>query len=251
MTKAIQIKTMTLGSGMPKICVPMTGTTQEILWKEADTIRAAAPDLVEWRGDYYEALQVPEKLLETLSGIVCRLGGIPLLFTIRTTREGGRADLTTQEYGQINLTVAKSGQADLIDVEVFGDEMEKCRIVKELQQVGVRVIASSHDFEKTDSTEVLLERFRIMDRTGADILKMAVMPQSFSDVTALLQVTEEAASNLTDKPVITMSMGRLGAISRICGEQSGSALTFGTVGEASAPGQIPIEILRGMLKALH
>ena len=36
-----------------------------------------------------------------------------------------------------------------------------------------------------------------------------------------------------------MSMGKLGVISRICGEVFGSAVTFGTAGKASAPGQLP------------
>ena len=41
----------------------------------------------------------------------------------------------------------------------------------------------------------------------------------------------------TEKPVIAMSMGNLGSMSRIAGENFGSSVTFATVGKASAPGQ--------------
>ena len=48
-------------------------------------------------------------------------------------------------------------------------------------------------------------------------------------------------------PVITMSMGKQGIVSRISGSLTGSALTFATAGEASAPGQIPVEKMREIL----
>ena len=56
------------------------------------------------------------------------------------------------------------------------------------------------------------------------------------------------ASQLLVQPVVTMSMSKLGAVSRITGEVFGSALTFGTVGEASAPGQIPVKQLTEYLE---
>ena len=51
--------------------------------------------------------------------------------------------------------------------------------------------------------------------------------------------------------MISMAMGGLGSISRIAGENFGSAVTFATVGAASAPGQFPIQELRTMMEVLH
>ena len=48
-----------------------------------------------------------------------------------------------------------------------------------------------------------------------------------------------------------MSMSNLGVVSRVCGEIFGSAITFGTVGEASAPGQIPVTSLKEILDLFH
>ena len=236
---------------MPKICVPLTGTTGEKLKEEAKTAVLAGADLVEWRADFYGDLNDDGKLGETLEELSLILGEVPLLFTIRTKNEGGNLDIAMDNYANRNLTAAKSGKVSLVDVEVFGEEERKKQLVAALQEMGVRVIASSHDFEKTDDRETLLERFKAMDTTGADILKMAVMPHEFDDVAAIMQVTNTMAEKYTDKPLVSMSMGEAGSISRISGENFGSCITFGTVCAASAPGQFPIRKLRMMIEALH
>ena len=176
MTKPIQIKKLTIGSGMPKVCVPLTANSAENLYKEAENAVNAQADLVEWRADFYKNLSDKEKTAEVLEKISGILGEIPLLFTIRTKEEGGNVDLPVEEYSQYNLNAARTGKADLIDVEVFGNEEKKKELIKGIHSMNVKVIASSHDFEKTDNRDALLERFMAMDQTGADILKMAVMP---------------------------------------------------------------------------
>ena len=60
MTKPIQIKNLTIGAGIPKICVPLTGTTREKICQEAEDAKKAAADLVEWRADFFEELMNPE-----------------------------------------------------------------------------------------------------------------------------------------------------------------------------------------------
>ena len=77
------------------------------------------------------------------------------------------------------------------------------------------------------------------------------MPQSKKDVLTLLSATEEMASEYADRPIITMSMAGTGLISRLCGEVFGSALTFGAVGKASAPGQMNAEDLNKILTLIH
>ena len=111
------------------------------------------------------------------------------------------------------------------------------------------VILSSHDFEKTPPEEEIFRRLAAMERLGGDIAKLAAMPRTPEDVIALLSATCRASRELTC-PVITMSMGPLGVVSRVSGRLTGSCLTFGTAGEASAPGQLPageLERLLGLL----
>jgi 3-dehydroquinate dehydratase-1 len=84
-----------------------------------------------------------------------------------------------------------------------------------------------------------------------DIPKLAVMPRRAADVAALLAATAEAKERLGDRPIVTMSMSGIGAVSRFAGETFGSALTFGSVKATSAPGQIPVEKLRIVLDIAH
>ena len=114
---------------------------------------------------------------------------------------------------------------------------------------GVPVILSSHDFRKTPEPEELLLRLRTMERLGAGIAKLAVMPKSEKDVLALLAATREAADTVSC-PVITMSMGAMGVISRVSGRLTGSCMTFGSAGRASAPGQLPAGTLSEILEML-
>lgn len=89
-----------------------------------------------------------------------------------------------------------------------------------------------------------------MEEAGADIAKIAVMPESTEDVLTLLSATCKAKKELTC-PVITMSMAGTGLISRLSGEVFGSCLTFGSAGNISAPGQIDALKLRSVLHILH
>ena len=97
MTKPIMIKTLSLGDGQPKICVPLTGGTAEELFQEAEKIKEAGADLAEWRADFYEDLSDTDRLVKTMGGIAGILSGIPLLFTVRTEKEGGKAGISPEE----------------------------------------------------------------------------------------------------------------------------------------------------------
>ena len=109
-------------------------------------------------------------------------------------------------------------------------------------------IYSYHNFEETPPQDELVEKMKQMFLRGCDIAKIAVMPKSSADVLALLGATEEMKQLFPNCPIITMSMGRLGMVSRLCGETFGSALTFGSAARASAPGQVPALELRRTLE---
>ena len=155
-------------------------------------------------------------------------------------------------YGHIRDLKQKAFSIDIKShfKPIYEIPEDKKKLVAELQREGVKIIASSHDFDKTDSQEILLDRFREMEKSGADILKMAVMPHGFEDVAAIMEETN-AMRKECEKPLVSMAMGSIGSISRISGENFGSGITFGTVGAASAPGQFPIGELRSLLEALH
>ncbi len=247
----VTVRNVVIGAGIPKICVPVMGVTEDEILKEAKQLRQFPADLAEWRADWYAYGNDAGKVLTVVRRLREVLGETPLLFTFRTKKEGGNADIRLENYLELNEAVAQSGLADLLDVELFSGEAAVSRLVQTAHACGVKVIASSHDFEKTPEKEEIIRRLCAMQRLDADILKIAVMPRCRADVFVLLTATEEMCTNYADRPVVTMSMGSDGVVSRLCGELSGSAITFGAAGKASAPGQMRVETLAQILREIH
>ena len=77
------------------------------------------------------------------------------------------------------------------------------------------------------------------------------MPNEVTDVFRLLSVTHDFKEIHKELPVVTMSMGGYGVISRICGELYGSCITFGSHEKPSAPGQLQMDVLAQILDTLH
>lgn len=247
----VKVRNIEIGAGIPKICVPIVGVTREEILAAAETIKSTKADVVEWRVDWYEDIFDFAKTEETMKALREVLGETPILFTFRTSKEGGEKSIETETYVELNQNAAKTGLVDLVDVEAFtGDDAVKA-VVETAHANGVKVIASNHDFHKTPAKDEIVSRLRKMQDLGADIPKIAVMPQNKKDVLTLLAATEEMVSEYADRPIITMSMSGTGVISRLCGEVFGSALTFGAVGKVSAPGQMGIEDLTTVLGLLH
>ena len=243
----VVVRNVKIGEGIPKICVPIVGVTKEDIINEAKNFDSIPVDVVEWRVDWFEGVFDFEKVKDVLVDLRAALKETPILFTFRTSKEGGEKAIEPEAYATLNKEAAKSGYVDLVDVEAFtGDEIVK-DIIAGAHEYGVKVVASNHDFHKTPSQEEIVARLRKMQELGADIPKIAVMPQSKKDVLTLLCATEEMATNYADRPIITMSMGGTGVISRACGEAFGSALTFGAAKKASAPGQMNASDLREIL----
>lgn len=250
MRHIIKIRDLEIGSGIPKICAPITGKDDEMILEQARAIAGAGADLAEWRADFYENFREPEKIRQLLTAIKKELGQIPLLFTFRTKEEGGNCRIDKNSYVKLNMLAAGNQGADLIDVEIQFPKLDASALIAEIKETGTRVIASNHHFDRTPSERELEEIFDRMEEAQADIYKIAVMPHSYTDVTDLMAVTWKQAQK-RPRPLVTMSMGAMGVLTRIAGETFGSGITFGTVGAASAPGQIPVEDLRESLQMIH
>jgi len=250
MPSVIEIRNLKLGEGLPKICIPLTDSNLESLKKSVDALKTVPCDLVEWRADFYEHFQNESVRSEALNVLREKLGDIPLLFTIRTSLEGGQAVIETEEYEVINRSVIASGLADLVDVELSRGDDVMTRLVTYAHNAKTKIVGSCHDFAKTPSKDAIVGTLCRMQALGADLAKYAVMPQCEQDVLTLLDATVTMKLIHTDTPVITMSMGHLGTLSRVCGTFSGSAVTFGTAGHASAPGQLPADLLKAILESL-
>lgn len=245
----VKIRALTLGDGIPKICIPITAATKEEMKQQAQRILSGPCDLVEWRVDFFQETEEEGWLEQTLSFVRELLGEMPVLFTFRTKEEGGERSASVEEYRSMNLEAAASGNADLIDLEWNRGSEYIQEIASQVQEKGTKVIGSFHDFGTTPTKERLLDIITGMQEIGVDITKVAVMPRSESDVLTLLDLSITLKRE-ADRPYITMSMSRTGAVSRLCGALTGSALTFATAGKASAPGQMDAEFVKSVLEVL-
>lgn len=272
--------------GLPAVAVSLTGPSLAQARTQARSAVDAGADVLELRVDLLEeagGLAVPDPLdaataaaqvLECLRGLgeaiaadgADAIAGAPVLLTCRTAAEGGRAQLDDASYGALLRSVL-DGLADwaperrpaAIDVEVqHGCLPQVCAQAHEL---GIDIVASFHDFEATPADEVLEEVLARMAREGADLAKIAVWPTSADDVARLLGVCARATAGARERsglgvPVAAMSMGALGAVSRVA-PAFGSALTFAVVPDeqgqarASAPGQLPLQDVRRCLELLR
>ena len=272
--------------GLPAVAVSLTGPSLAQARTQARSAVDAGTDVLELRVDLLEesgtltgsapmdaaaaAAQVLECLRRLGEAIAADGAGAdaaaPLLLTCRTAAEGGRARLDDASYGALLRSVL-DGLADwaperrpaAIDVEVQRGCLPQ--LCTQAHALGIDVVASFHDFEATPADEVLEEVLARMAREGADLAKIAVWPTSADDVARLLGVCARATADAGEGtglgvPVAAMSMGALGAVSRVA-PAFGSALTFAVVpdergqAQASAPGQMLIQDVRRCLELLR
>ncbi len=234
-----------------RVIVPLTGHTLGELEEEAQGLSSLPADLAEWRVDLYGDHSGPwrgEDVLEPLD-MLSKTLRVPLLATFRTKAEGGR-DIEPGEYRLLCERLCRSGKTAALDVEAFsmGADLAK-DVVDMAHRSGIAVVASSHDFAATPPQHEIVRRLCAMHGgLGADIAKIAVMPQRPEDVLTLLSAALEGF-RLTGGPLIAMSMGEMGMASRLSGHLFGSAAAFGRALHASAPGQPDARLLAAALDA--
>lgn len=246
--KTKQIKNMIINDNFPKICVPVTGVTVNEILGKFNELNNTPIDLVELRADYFESVQDQSKVINLLEKVRKQYNK-PLIFTLRTKREGGVSHINYDYYFKLNNKVIESRLVDFIDIEFSSKAEELDNTIDLAKKNKIVTILSNHDFFKTPSEEEIIVRVNKMMDCG-DIAKIAVMSNSEEDVLTLLS----AALKLKKEKkglFIAISMGPLGIISRISCELFGSCITYASHKEHSAPGQIDVNLTKEILKIMH
>lgn len=246
--KNVQTSDLVFHEGIPKICVPVIGVTEIEILDEFKTLSTMEMDLVEFRIDYFEYVNDELKVLYLLAKIR-ELYNKPLLFTLRTKKEGGASNITDDYYFKLNNKVIKSKMVDLIDIEFFSNIDRVNKAISLAKENQVVTILSNHDFMKTPSEEDILFKLNKMMEYG-DIAKIAVMSNSEEDVLTLLSCGLKLKKEKKG-PFIAIAMGPFGIISRISCELFGSCMTYASNKNVSAPGQINVKLAKEILKIMH
>lgn len=247
----IRVRGVVIGGAEPKICLPLMAENRADLLRQARDLAALQPDLLEWRIDAYENVEKIGECLADLKQLRAVIGSIPLIFTCRIDREGGVRTIAQGHRLTLVGAAAASGDIDLVDVELCNGEEFIAAIRQSAATTNCRIILSHHNFQKTPEEGFIVGKLFEAQSAGADIAKIAVMPNSFSDVLTLLTATNAARNGAVEIPIVTIAMGSIGRVSRLAGGLFGSDITFASGSQSSAPGQMPIGDLRAAMAVLY
>jgi len=213
------------------ICIPIFQKNFKSVMESAKNSVEAGADILELRID---ALDDPDP--DLVSRIIKEID-YPLIATNRRMEEGGFFQGSESERIEILLAAAK--HAKIVDIELQTSDEHIEKIVK----ASKSTIISYHDFEKTPSTDQLLDIVH-RERAVGDIAKFAVMPQNISDTLTVLNVLSQV------KDTVGISMGDIGKYTRVVAPLFGSPITFASLDNKSAPGQIDIKTTKNILELL-
>ena len=235
------------------ICVPIVGPTVKDILSQVQEAVQTKVDLIELRPDMWmkntdlhEDEYLPT-IVTFVEEVHSRFADIPILFTWRTLGEGGDTPLRSDNYIKVLQAIVDQDLVQAIDVELFAYTEEMGSVMKQAHQQGIQTVMSYHNFQSTPDIETLHVYAERMVSVGAQVIKFALMPTTNDDVLSVLQFTKELTERYPQLPRITMSMGQLGQMTRTCGNVFGNCLTFGTLGQASAPGQVEVAVLKELV----
>ena len=214
-----------------KICVPIFEKTYKTVIQAAKNSFDAGADLVEFRIDAMDYPN-PDDVLNIIKDI-----NHPLIATNRKIDEGGFFKGSESERTEILLTAAK--HADIIDIELETDLDHMNKVIK----ASKSTIISYHDFKKTPPLDFLLDVVNREKRLG-DIAKFAVMPKNISDTLVVLNVLSQV------EKTVGIAMGDIGRYTRVVAPLFGSPITFASLDNISAPGQLDIQTTKNFLDKL-
>lgn len=226
------------------ICIPLVSSNIDELCEKIK-ISAEKADIIEiWLGEFFTTPENfldfednTQKILEKIFTAKKEAGNIPLLINVKDEAEKGKFSGSKEQKIFLLKECAKRG-AEYIDIDYQFEEALLAGLKRETENAGSQLILSAHFFEGTPTFPALKNRVQRMQNSGADIVKIATMPESQKDLITLLRFAE----NMKRKniPFIAMSMGQIGKISRLLVPLLGGEMMFAplTKEEASAPGQI-------------
>jgi len=245
--RPVRVGTHLLGGPAVLTCVPLLPHDRKTLLDQAARLGAMRPDCIEWRADYFDGLE-PRDVPELVT-LVAAAAGCPLLITNRLQSEGGHAAQDEDRRLAILEAAVGTGVPAMVDIEMMTEARLADPVLEAARGAGVAAVRSWHDLSGTPSQQTVLGALRAMQDALADVAKVVTTPVTPEDVLMLLGAGLLARRMFLELPCVIMSMGPLCAVGRF-GGYFGSHLTFAVGLEASAPGQMDLDLVRRVLVAL-
>lgn len=127
------------------------------------------------------------------------------------------------------------GIADIIDIDVDNPQIRE--MVKEAKRKRTKVLVSCHYFDEMPARNDIATQYVKMEKTGADILKIACFAEKESQSYEVLEAAYAYTQLRNHKPIVAIAMGEEGQASRICAGDFGSVITYSCGSKPTAPGQ--------------
>ena len=208
--------------------------------QQLDRSRYDGADVIEWRADFLDK----NEILTVAPAVFEKFAGREILFTLRTRGEGGQIDLTSEEYLAIIQDIQSIYHPDYIDFEFYSH-----REVFEQMLEFSNLVLSYHNFQETP--ENMMEILSELTSLSPKLVKVSVMAHNEQEVLDLMNYTRGFKTLNPEQDYVTISMGKVGKISRLTADLTGSSWSYASVGEESAPGQIQLENMRRIRELLN
>ncbi|MCR4781333.1 MAG: type I 3-dehydroquinate dehydratase [Lachnospiraceae bacterium] len=238
-------------TSMPRVAVSLIGKNPKEIKEKSLRLSEHHVDMIEWRAD---TLSFDNKerfdvsyMIEILNNL-CDLD-VPIIFTLRTSNEGGYFDMTSS-YDEILMEIMEKGKPDFIDIE-YKTAKDFEGLVKFAHDRNIDVIGSYHNFKETPDDKMLLNIMTSMEEKFCDVVKVCCIPNEFSDVRRMLSLPGLFHKKCPDRNVVCISLGIMGRATRLYGERNHQCMTFAAGDTEAAPGQISYLYMREFLDQIH
>ena len=251
MNATIDIRGVKLGEGIPKLIVPVAAKELSQILSGAHAALSAGAEIVEWRADFFDGVTNPKALRAALAALRDVLGETPLLFTLRSSAQGGALSLSPSEAADLLLFAAESGEPDLVDVEYALSPTLAHETIASIQALQKTAVCSLHLYDGMPPADALFSLLEELQKTGARILKLAVAQSEPDDQAKLFDATLRMHQEHPVCLLITMALGKAGMLSRILAETAGSVAVFGAAQQKTDPGQLSAKSTKETLSIFH
>jgi len=233
----MKIKGIELGAA-PRAAAVITGGVDSRAVKKA--LKAGA-DLLEVRVDTFEK-RSPGELTAAFERLLrATSGSTPVILTVRSAREGGKVKIPDPE--RLEIFNALMPFADMVDIELSSGRILK-NVIDSAKRARRKTIVSYHNFRSTPQTYRLREIVARARNSGADVVKIAARAENVQSMKRLAGLLVES------KNLIVIGMGGFAAPSRVLFPYLGSLVTYGSVGDKTAPGQLDMKTLKDQFRLL-
>jgi 3-dehydroquinate dehydratase/shikimate dehydrogenase len=222
--------------GKDRVCAVVAAETAREM-KAQVRVGLGKTRTLELRLDYLRGAKERESFLSWLKR--ARPRSAVFIATCRRKEGGGLFEGSREAEMEILASAARAG-CDWCDVEIETSWRIPCDQLRR-RLSPARVLVSHHDFRATPRN--LAGIFRKLDRAGGHAVKLAAHCRSVSDSARVCELARKR------RDVVVIPMGEFGLAGRVLALRMGSALAYGALETATAPGQLSVDAMVDLYRA--